>query len=70
MHQDPVEHARRRRPWNRAFNSTAIKEYQPLIVKRVIQLVDGVSADAAKKGVVDLSCWLRWFTYDFMGDMV
>ncbi|THG95018.1 hypothetical protein EW026_g6557 [Hermanssonia centrifuga] len=65
--RDSTEHARRRKPWNRAFNTTAIKEYQPIISKRVTQLVDRL---AEQKGTVDLAKWISFFTYDFMGDMV
>ena len=64
--RDPVEHARRRKPWNRAFNSTALKEYEPIVTRRASQLLEGV---ASKKGVLDLAQWISFFTYDFMGDM-
>lgn len=67
MHRDPVEHARRRKPWNRAFSTNALKEYQPMIAKRVVQFVDGLSA---QRDVVNLAAWISWFTYDFMSDMV
>ena len=65
--RDPVEHARRRRPWNRAFSTAALKEYEPIVAKRVSQLVEGISQ---RKGVTDLAQWISFFTYDFMGDMV
>ena len=64
--RDPAEHAHRRRPWTRAFNSSALNEYQPKIALRVLQLVDKLSN---QKGVVNLSMWIGWFTYDFMSDM-
>ena len=58
--RDSAMHAKRRRPWNRAFNTTALKEFQPTIVKRAHQLVEGL---AAKKGrVVDLAQWFSFFT--------
>lgn len=64
--QDPAEHARRRKPWNRAFNSAALKEYQPTVAKRVAQLVETLQA---QEGETDLAEWISYFTYDFMGDM-
>ncbi len=67
MLRDHGEHARRRRPWTRAFSTNALKEYQPIIARRVTQLVDGL---AAQKGATDLAAWISWFTYDFMSDMV
>ena len=64
--QDTAEHARRRKPWNRAFNSAALKEYQPTVAKRVAQLVETLQA---QEGETDLAEWISYFTYDFMGDM-
>lgn len=69
LHQDPlaaialptnVEHARRRRPWNRAFSSAAIKEYQPVVARRVSQLVTALQE---QQGQVDLAQWVSYFTY-------
>ena len=58
--RDPHEHFLRRKPWNRAFNVTAIKEFQPYLTARVGQLVDHIGL---QKGVVDLSKWIGYFTY-------
>ena len=75
MHQDPLplislpdttEHSRRRKPWNRAFSSASLKEYQPVISRRVVQLVQALQA---QEGVLDLAEWISFFTFDFMGDM-
>ncbi|CAL1706398.1 unnamed protein product [Somion occarium] len=66
MVRNPVEHHRRRRPWNRAFSTAALKEYEPLVAKRVNQLVGKIASD---KGVVDIAKFIGYFTYDFMGDM-
>ena len=51
---------RRRRPWNRAFSGTALKEYNPMIQTRVQELGDAL---AARRGqVVDLAEWIGFFT--------
>ena len=55
--RDPVEHARRRKPWTRAFSTTALKEYEPIIRKRAVQLCEALGNE---KGSTDLA---RWFTY-------
>ena len=60
-HRDPVEHARRRKPWNRAFNSASLKEFQPIITNRVHQLVERLGEQ--KGQVVDLAEWISFFTY-------
>lgn len=58
--RDPVEHARRRRPWSRAFGTAALKEYEPIISKRVIQLSEAL---ANQRGTLDLAKWFSYFTY-------
>lgn len=57
--QETVEHARRRKPWNRAFNTTGLKEYQPIIARRALQLVEGIHKQG---GVIDLAQWISFFT--------
>ena len=37
---DVREHARRRRPWNRAFSVPALREYEEAIARRAEQLVE------------------------------
>ncbi|KAI0344473.1 cytochrome P450 [Trametopsis cervina] len=65
--RDQTEHARRRRIWNRALNTTALKDHEPTIAKRVDQLVEVLGS---QKGTVDLAQWLSFFTYDYMCDIV
>ncbi|KAI0265785.1 cytochrome P450 [Gloeopeniophorella convolvens] len=72
--RDPVKHMHQRKPWNRAFSSAALKEYEVIVAKRVRQLVsrlDGIARESPRKeGVVlDIGMWLSFFTTDFMGDM-
>ncbi|KII83948.1 hypothetical protein PLICRDRAFT_432908 [Plicaturopsis crispa FD-325 SS-3] len=63
---DAKDHARRRKPWLRGLNSTALKDYEIIIERRTSQLV---SALAAQKGAVDMTQWISFFAYDFMSDM-
>lgn len=59
--RDPVKHAKRRRPWTRAFSTAALKEYQPMVAKRATQLTDGL---ADTQGVpTNLTQWIAYFTY-------
>ncbi|KAK7690454.1 hypothetical protein QCA50_005552 [Cerrena zonata] len=64
--RDTNVHHQRRKPWNRAFNSSSIKEFEPLLRKRVKLLVERLGE---QKGTTDLTMWINYFTYDFMGDM-
>ncbi|KAI0279986.1 cytochrome P450 [Russula aff. rugulosa BPL654] len=72
--RDPVKHMHQRKLWNRAFSSTALKEYEVIMAKRIRQLIDcledRVHGSDRKGGVVlDMVAWLNYFTTDFMGDM-
>ncbi|KAJ3557180.1 hypothetical protein NM688_g1609 [Phlebia brevispora] len=65
--RDPHEHFLRRKPWSRALNMSAIKEFQPVLTSRVAQLVESIGK---QEGVFDLSRRIGFFTFDFMCDMV
>ena len=59
-------HMHQRKPWNQAFSSTAMKEYEIVVAKRVRQLVsclEGVIEKSDEKGdaVVDMTKWLKYF---------
>ncbi|KAI0795685.1 cytochrome P450 [Abortiporus biennis] len=66
--RDHAYHAQRKKPWTRALNTSSLKFYEPIIAKRVVQLVDlmlgqnGSTFNCAEK--------ISYFTYDFMSDMV
>ncbi|THH32436.1 hypothetical protein EUX98_g1785 [Antrodiella citrinella] len=65
--RDKAVHAERRLPWNRALNTSAIKDYEGSLTGRVAQLVDYL---LARSGVeVDATEAIKFFSYDFMGDM-
>ncbi|KAI0065820.1 high nitrogen upregulated cytochrome P450 monooxygenase 2 [Artomyces pyxidatus] len=75
--RDPVEHQRRRKPWNRAFTSSAVKEYETIVASRSRQLVDRLASLVRSEGKgekkismpLDIGAWMSYFTTDFMGDM-
>ncbi|KAF8640255.1 hypothetical protein AX16_010150 [Volvariella volvacea WC 439] len=64
--RDRQEHARRRRPWARAFNSSALRDYEPIINNRTLQLMEHLSIE---KGVIDLAGWISHWSYDFTNDL-
>ena len=55
---DTEEHLQRRKPWARAFNGAAIREYEPLVAKRTHQLVRALED---QKGEVDIGHWVNYF---------
>ena len=56
---DQKEHARRRKYWNQAFTSAALKEYEVLISQRTTELIRWLSSQT---GDVDLSLWFERYT--------
>ncbi|KAI0265874.1 high nitrogen upregulated cytochrome P450 monooxygenase 2 [Gloeopeniophorella convolvens] len=72
-----AEHARARKPWDRALSSKALKEYDAVIATRARQLVqhleDMIKQQMQTSGkatrTLDMSSWLGFFATDFMGDM-
>ncbi|KAI0265873.1 cytochrome P450, partial [Gloeopeniophorella convolvens] len=71
-----AEHARARKPWDRAFSSKALKEYDVIIARRVRQLAEHLENMIDQQRslgkafcTVDMSSWLSFFATDFMGDM-
>ncbi|KAI0067778.1 cytochrome P450 [Artomyces pyxidatus] len=76
--RDPVEHARRRKPWNRGFTSAAVRDYEDIVIKRSQQLVerlDGLVQELKDGGngnwvALDMGAWMSYFSTDLMGDMV
>jgi cytochrome P450 len=65
--RDPAEHARRRKPWTRAFRSAALKGYEDILSKRVHELVTALEKQDLKP--LNLVEWISHFTFDFMSDM-
>ncbi|KAK7042168.1 cytochrome P450 [Favolaschia claudopus] len=65
--RDPEDHAEARKAWNRAFNAAAIKGYEPILLRRVTQFIEALGS--RQDATVDLSRWLSFFAFDFMGDI-
>lgn len=63
---DAAEHNRRRRVWDRAFTAGAVKSYEPMLQRRVNELVQVLAAHSGTS--IDISEWLGLFSIDFMGD--
>ena len=64
--RDPVKHMRQRKPWNQAFSSTAVKEYEGIVANRIRQLSGCLEnlvheSDRKESSSVDIAAWLRYF---------
>lgn len=62
-YRDFVPHAVRRKPWTRALNTSAIKDYEADVHDKVKQLVDTLGAKAKKGETVDISDWMSFFAH-------
>ena len=65
--RDKQQHHQRRKLWNHGFTSASIKELQPSLESRVLELVEELSKRAcpkAKENVnsIDLALWFSNFT--------
>ncbi|KAG7090416.1 hypothetical protein E1B28_009535 [Marasmius oreades] len=67
--RNTTKHLQRRKLWNRAFATSSIKEYEPIMRNRLLQLLGNLDNEADKGRSVDLAKWMSYFAYDFMGDM-
>ncbi|ESK88666.1 cytochrome p450 [Moniliophthora roreri MCA 2997] len=59
--KDPEEHRRRRAPWNKAFSSSALKEYEILVLDRTTLLGNRL-AEESKGKAVNFGEWMEWYT--------
>jgi cytochrome P450 len=65
--RDPILHMQQRKPWNRAFSSAAMKEYEIIVAKRIRQLVGCLEdkiqrSDYKTNAVLDMTQWFKYFT--------
>ncbi|PPQ68715.1 hypothetical protein CVT26_003621, partial [Gymnopilus dilepis] len=71
--RDSVLHAQLRKPWNRAFTAEPLKDYEQLVIRRVVELnallEDVCNLNKGGIGRVDIAKWVNSFAYDLMGDM-
>ncbi|CZR47314.1 uncharacterized protein FPRO_08688 [Fusarium proliferatum ET1] len=67
MSRDKNEHSRRRRAWDRAFSSKALRNYEPRVVKYTGQLLDRL--EDTQDMPVDIAKWFKFYSFDTMGDL-
>ncbi|KAI0686845.1 high nitrogen upregulated cytochrome P450 monooxygenase 1 [Cytidiella melzeri] len=69
-YRDFTNHGVRRKPWMRAMNHNALKEYEGDVKAKVTALVDALEVRARRGEGVDISKWMSYFAFDFMGSMI
>ena len=59
---DKHEHARRKRPWSRGFSTSALKDYEGLVIKRILQFMEVLSSKNIKEAI-NLTPLIAYFRY-------
>ena len=60
--RDIALHAKQRRDWNRGFNSSALKDYDQLLIKPTRELIQNLESRARLAETVDMSRWMKYFS--------
>ncbi|PNP61042.1 hypothetical protein FNYG_14130 [Fusarium nygamai] len=67
MSRDKNDHSRRRRAWDRAFSSKALRDYEPRVVKYTSPLLDRL--EQTQDIPIDIAKWFKFYSFDTMGDL-
>ena len=59
---DKQEHLRRKRPWNRGFSTSALKDYESVVIKRTLQFMEVLSSKNLKEAI-DLKSLVEFYGY-------
>lgn len=66
----PEGHHWKRRIWDLAMTSKALRDYEPRVIRYVQQLVNSLDREREKNGgIVDIGLYMSFFTFDVMGDL-
>ncbi|KAF2489790.1 pisatin demethylase [Lophium mytilinum] len=64
-----VDHARQRRALSHAFSTKALLEQEYLVMKYINIFSDKMKEFAAKDGIVDVTNWFAYTTFDVIGEL-
>ena len=59
---DKQEHTRRKRPWSKGFSTSALKDYESSVIKRIMQFMEVLSSKNLKEPI-NLTPWITYFGY-------
>ena len=57
--QDPVEHKRHCKTWDRVFSTASIKNYEEIVMRKTRELIEQLEKIAGQE--IDLSMWMSHF---------
>jgi cytochrome P450 len=58
--RDASTHTRLRKPWNRAFTTASLKDYEHIVVRRARELIENL--DKRHSQQLDISEWMEFFS--------
>ena len=58
--RDPIEHAKRRQPWNQGFSTAALKDYEDVIGESCRTLTEALENRLGE--VLDMTAWMSCFS--------
>ncbi|KAH8827503.1 cytochrome P450 [Flagelloscypha sp. PMI_526] len=63
-------HSEKREAWGKGFTSSALDEFNVALNTRLTQLLEKLRSHAESHTAVNLDEWIKYFIWDFMGDLV
>ncbi|KAH8822726.1 cytochrome P450 [Flagelloscypha sp. PMI_526] len=63
-------HTEKRDQWNKGFTAPSLNNYGEFIETRALQVVEQLKERSRRNEEVNLSDWMKYFTWDFIGDIV
>ncbi|KAG6034540.1 hypothetical protein E4U41_006500 [Claviceps citrina] len=67
MTRNKDDHTRRRKTWDKAFSTKALRDYEPRVVKYTHALLQQIEHSQGMP--FDASKWFNFYSFDVMGDM-
>ncbi|KAJ5772307.1 hypothetical protein N7520_002836 [Penicillium odoratum] len=65
--RDKASHARRRKVWDQAFSSQALRDYEPRVAYYSAKLIQAIEKDIGKP--MNMTKWFNFYSIDVMGDL-
>jgi cytochrome P450 len=63
-----TDHKQRRKIWDRAFNASAMRDYEPRLNRHALALMEKLK-EHAHEPKLRISNWINFYSFDVMGDV-
>ncbi|OKL55370.1 hypothetical protein UA08_09379 [Talaromyces atroroseus] len=65
--RNKLEHARRRKAWDRAFSFRSLRDYEHRVSRYSAQLLSAIAENVSRP--IDMARWFNYYSFDVMGDL-